>query len=331
VPELGFECLLNACIAGDPASLELLLEHASSSSSSSGSSSSSSSVAADVSRQTTAEGNYTLLHAAAAWGRLQCVGLLLRYGYAAGVLSATGTSPAALAALDNDQLPQQLQRTGVLRPAAPERERVVLLLLRSGAEIEAAAMTPVQGVYNNAVQQFVRKLQLRLVAQTEAVKVLADNAYRSGGAAIAATASSNSSDQKQQQGSATDAATAEKQHTVRVQLVHASTGHRAHHVYTIDITLLAALHTQRGETGVSVLANMLIAPSSWHATATAGDTTTAPDAVKHLQYDDDVDFSELGFECVLQYYYTASVQGATSGAVDIDKLQATLQAAVFWP
>eukprot|EP00953_Heterococcus_sp_UTEX-ZZ885_P010942 6350-Heterococcus_DN1.PRE.4 len=78
---------------------------------------------------------------------------------------------------------------------------------------------------------------------------------------------------------------------------------------------------------------MLVAPTSWSsAVAAAGSTTTAggttaADMVKHLQYGEDVDFSELGFECVLQYYYTASVQSATNGAADIDKLQATLQAA----
>jgi hypothetical protein len=33
---------------------------------------------------------------------------------------------------------------------------------------------------------------------------------------------------------------------------------------------------------------------------------------------------------VLQYYYTASIQGVTSGTIDIDKLQATLQAAQFF-
>jgi BTB/POZ domain len=58
--------------------------------------------------------------------------------------------------------------------------------------------------------------------------------------------------------------------------------------------------------------------------------TTTADTVIHLQYDDDVDFSELGFECMLQYYYTASVQGATYGMVDTDRLQATLQAAQFF-
>jgi hypothetical protein len=77
---------------------------------------------------TTAEGAYTVLHAAAAWGRLQCVGMLLRYGYAAGVLSAAGESLAALAALDHDQLPQQLDCDGIERPAGQERQKVVLLL-----------------------------------------------------------------------------------------------------------------------------------------------------------------------------------------------------------
>jgi hypothetical protein len=181
-------------------------------------------------------------------------------------------------------------------------------------------------------------LQQRLAAQTEALTVLADNAYRSGADVNTAAASNSSLDaqRQQQQQERTDAADATaKRQVVKVQLMHATTGERAHAVYTIDTTLLAALHTQRGEAGVNVLASMLVAPSSWSsAVAAAGSTTTtagtAADIAKHLQYDDDVDFSELGFECVLQYYYTASVQGATCGAVDIDKLQATLQAAQFF-
>eukprot|EP00953_Heterococcus_sp_UTEX-ZZ885_P036875 18982-Heterococcus_DN1.PRE.2 len=317
IPELSFECLLNASIAYDPAGLEQLLEHAGSSSSDNSSSSSSSS--SDLSSRTTAQGKCTLLHAAAAWGRQVSVGMLLRYGCAVGALSATGKSPAALAAADDDQLPAQLQRTGILRPAVPARQQVVLQLLRSGAEIEAAAMTPAHGVYNSAVQQFVRELQQRLAAQTEALTVLADNAYRSGADVNTAAISNSSLDaQQQQQTIATDASGTAKQYIVSVQLMHATTGERARAVYTIDTKLLAALHTQRGETGASVLASMLVAPSSWGAAATTTDAVV--DTVKYLQYDDDVDFSELCFECVLQYYYTASVQGATTGAVDIDKL-----------
>jgi Ankyrin repeat len=321
MPELGFECLLNASIAYDPACLELLLKRERESSSSSSSS--------DLSSRTTAQGMCTLLHAAAAWGRQVSVGMLLRYGCAVGALSATGKSPAALAAADDDQLPAQLQRTGILRPAVPARQQVVLQLLRSGEEIEAAAMTPAHGVYNSAVQQFVLELQQRLAAQTEALTVLADNAYRSGADVNIAAISNSSLDALQQQQTiATDASGTAQQYIVSVQLMHATTGERARAVYTIDTKLLAALHTQRGETGASVLASMLVAPSSWGAAATTTDAVV--DTVKYLQYDDDVDFSESRFECVLQYYYTASVQGATSGAVDIDKLQATLQAAQFF-
>jgi ankyrin repeat protein len=337
LPELAFDCLLNACIAGDATRLELLLEHASksrsssnsnnsSSSSTSSSNSSSSSAITDLVSGTTAEGEYTLLHAAAAWGRLQCVGILLRHRVSASGLTGAGKSPAALAAAGIDEVPAQLQREGVKRPAGAERQKVVLLLLRSGAAVETDLMC--YDCYSGAVQQRIQELEQQLAAQTEAVTLLAVNAYRSDGVAITASSTNNSSDTEQQQRRADTADVTAKQHIARVQLMHATTGERAHTVYTIDTKLLAALHTLRGETGVSVLANMLVAPSSWGAAAsTAG---AAANAVKYLQYNDDVDFSELGFECVLQYYYTASVQGATSGAVDIDKLQATLQAAQFF-
>jgi hypothetical protein len=173
----------------------------------------------------------------------------------------------------------------------------------------------------------MQQQQQQLAAQTEAVTLLADLVYRSGSVSFS-TGSSSSDAALQLKRTDTADATA-KQQVVKVQLMHATTGQRAHEVYTIDTTLLAALHTQRSETGASVLANMLAAPSSWGAatTTTAG---AAADTVKHLQYDDDVDLSELGFDCMLQYYYTACVQGATAGAVDIDKLQVTLQAAQFF-
>jgi ankyrin repeat protein len=317
--ELAFDCLLNACIAGNATRLELLLENASNSSSSS-----CSSAISDLVSGTTAEGYYTLLHAAAAWGRLQCVGILLRYGLSASGLTATDKSSAALAAIDDDQLPAQLQREGVKRAAASDRQAVVLLLLRSGAAVETGMMQ--HDCYSKAVQQCVQQQRQHMAAQTPAALLLADLVYRSG--SVSFSNGSSSSDAAQQQG-VTDAAHATaKQHIVRVQLVHASTGEIAHEVYTIDTTLLAALHTQRGESGVNVLASMLVAPSSWGVAATT--TDAAVGTVKYLQYDDDVDFSISGFECVLQYYYTASVQGATSGAADIDKLQATLQAAQFF-
>jgi hypothetical protein len=133
--------------------------------------------------------------------------------------------------------------------------------------------------YSKAVRQRMRELQQQLAERTQAVTLLAVNAYCSGGVTVSAMTSSTSSDQKQQQQRSATATA--QQHVVRVQLVHASAGHEGHQVYTIDTTLLAALHTQRGETGVSVLANMLVAPSSWSSAAvTAGDTTTAANTIR---------------------------------------------------
>jgi hypothetical protein len=42
------------------------------------------------------------------------------------------------------------------------------------------------------------------------------------------------------------------------------------------------------------------------------------------------DFDEIGFECVIQYLYKARVEGVTKGVVDVQKLQAALQAAQFF-
>jgi hypothetical protein len=195
--------------------------------------------------------------------------------------------------------------------------------------------------YSSAVQQFVTEMQQQLATQVQAVAVLANSAYRdssgdttsAGSSAVATTTTTTA---------AADVLTAAQQRIARVQPVHASTGQRGHQLYTIDTELLATLHTQRGETGVNVLCNMLVAPPGWstgaaitcatvaNTAATSTTTSTAADTVKYLQFDEGVDYSELGFECVLQYYYTAIVQGATYGTVDTEKLRATLQAAQFF-
>jgi hypothetical protein len=42
------------------------------------------------------------------------------------------------------------------------------------------------------------------------------------------------------------------------------------------------------------------------------------------------DFTEQGFDCVIEYVYTAAVAGVTYGHLDSDKLQAALQAAQYF-
>jgi hypothetical protein len=43
-----------------------------------------------------------------------------------------------------------------------------------------------------------------------------------------------------------------------------------------------------------------------------------------------VAFSEQGFDSLMEYLYTGAVQGVTVGQLDIDRLQAALQAAEFF-
>jgi hypothetical protein len=43
-----------------------------------------------------------------------------------------------------------------------------------------------------------------------------------------------------------------------------------------------------------------------------------------------VAFSEQGFDSMMEFLYTGAVQGVTVGQLDIDKLQAALQAAEFF-
>jgi BTB/POZ domain len=42
------------------------------------------------------------------------------------------------------------------------------------------------------------------------------------------------------------------------------------------------------------------------------------------------DFTEEGFECIMEYVYTSAVRGVTYGVLDCDKLLATLQAAQYF-
>jgi BTB/POZ domain len=43
-----------------------------------------------------------------------------------------------------------------------------------------------------------------------------------------------------------------------------------------------------------------------------------------------VDFTEQGFDSVMEYLYTARVDGATTGLVDLDAVHSALQAAQYF-
>jgi hypothetical protein len=42
------------------------------------------------------------------------------------------------------------------------------------------------------------------------------------------------------------------------------------------------------------------------------------------------DFDQFGFECAIEYYYAAKVEGVTKCLLDIDRLHSALQAAQFF-
>jgi hypothetical protein len=42
------------------------------------------------------------------------------------------------------------------------------------------------------------------------------------------------------------------------------------------------------------------------------------------------DFDETGFDCIIEYYYCAKVEGVTKSVIDASKLQSTLVAARFF-
>jgi ankyrin repeat protein len=95
--DLAAECMLNATSGGNVDTLILLIERGISCSG----------VIDDC--------GLTLIHAAAAYGRLECLGLLMRQGYDAHVISSGGLSAVDIACTDDDV--ELLVREGVKRPA----------------------------------------------------------------------------------------------------------------------------------------------------------------------------------------------------------------------
>ena len=52
--------------------------------------------------------------------------------------------------------------------------------------------------------------------------------------------------------------------------------------------------------------------------------------IRVLLCDGDAGFTELGFECIVEFLHTGHVQGVTQGFLDADRVQAVMQAADFF-
>jgi ankyrin repeat protein len=214
---------------------------------------------------------YTLLHAAAAWGRRDCTALLLRSGLLATASSVKGKTPigltvVAVPSLPAAVLPSDLSCT-VVR-CDDDVQAVMLLLLQCGAP-DCAAMMRRNDMYAAAVEQRTAQVTRVLQAANATLDIRASLAY-----------TSNEQHQQQQPQCSTAAATDAT--TVKVQLVHAETRSRGQHVYTVNTSELSQLYAARGEQGLNVLLSMLIPPESFRG---AVDTTPAVGGgVKELHY-----------------------------------------------
>jgi hypothetical protein len=220
---------------------------------------------------------YTLLHAAAAWGRRDCTTLLLRNGLLATASSVNGKTPIDLTIVDVPLLPAALLPSDLsctIVRCDDDIQAVMLLLLQCGAPVDAAMMCS-NSKYAAAVKQRIHQV----TRERNAFKTTPD---------IRASLSYTSVEQQQLLCGTTAAVDAT---TVKVQLVHAETHVRGHRVYTVNTDELPQLYTARGEQGINKLLSMLVPPESFRgATATTTNTTSttstqaANDSIKELHY-----------------------------------------------
>jgi ankyrin repeat protein len=132
IDSLATACMLNATISGNTDTLALLIERGISCSG----------VICD-------SNGYTLLHAAAAYGSLECAGVLLREGYDATVVTNDGVSAVDIVFAEN--LPVVLQREGVTRPAWCDRQATALMLLKYGVGYDASSAAKMQHCLSNII------------------------------------------------------------------------------------------------------------------------------------------------------------------------------------
>jgi Ankyrin repeats (many copies) len=243
----------------------------------------------------------TLLHVAAAYGRLECAGLLIRQGCDTNAVTDDGQSVLDVA-FANELLPHY-DDIDLTRPVWAAREATAMMLLKLGVEYDASKVVAdsacavlikqyIDAVRAQAAQQQLLLLQ-HLDVHTDAIATTttaaAATSAAGGSSANITTSTSNAtvSSQKQSEG-----------YTVRVQLVHAEAGEKSKHVYTVHATLLAKLQsttstaadTTSADTTPNVLLNMLAPAGQWSQLDDSS-TATAASAIKFLTYDGKCSFS----------------------------------------
>jgi hypothetical protein len=270
VRECGFACLLNAIRSGSSERLEVLqlLLAAAATAAGAAVTTAASAAGSSASGDTycvrgTANGGYTLMHAAAAARSLSCAQLLLRHGADAAVSDAvpdhdstSGLSPLDLLVLPCPALSMRPRKPPAeLEPAV--FEQFALVLLSCGATIKHSAMSSDQYTqFAGALRKHSERQQQQLRAAARSAALHACASWRhSDSNALRSSSSSNSSDS----GST----------TVQVQLVHAVTKQAGARVYTVNTKLLQQLYSS---TAAAAAATVCVAGDSVSGTMKA-DTT----------------------------------------------------------
>ena len=239
--------------------------------------------------------SWTLVHSAAAWHRLNCLGYLLSNGASAKHELDNSTdhkSALALALTEQTELPESLQ-IDLSRPmrhgeaAMQDRDAVVSLLLTHGAAFADELRDPDL----SCVTDYAAKLRSEL-EQSKATLAVMHARMQQDDSAASHNAIAECSGTELSNGSIDGNNNA----TVKLQLVHAETGVRGSKLYSLDLALLAELHKTCGGEMPSVLLNLIQPPqgfsdasansSSSDATGlTSSSTQSGAAPIQLLKYD----------------------------------------------
>jgi Ankyrin repeats (3 copies)/Ankyrin repeats (many copies) len=254
---LATACMLNAAIAGAVDTLALLSERG-----------------ASYTASATATAGNTLLHAAAAYGRLECVTALLQHGCDATALNNAGYSTVDMALAD--ELPDELLRDDIQRAGWSGERACAMLLLQRGSSYNAAALSDSDGC-SELLREYVTQLREQTAQQQQVLQANANSAVNT---TVTSNSSGTASSSAIEQGD-TAVAAAVVSSAMKVQLMNATTGEKSKRVYTLDAALLSRLRAQAAASSANnVLLSMLVPKEGW---GTANGSVS--DEIKLLSHD----------------------------------------------
>jgi ankyrin repeat protein len=198
IDSLAAACMLNATIDGNTDTLTLLLERGIS-----------------CSNVIDDDSGYTLLHAAATYGRLECAGMLIRHGHASTTLSVDRV-PAVDVAFAVELL-KALARDGIAAESWAACKPTALLLLQIGCDYDVSKVLDNE-VYAALITEYLDELRERTTRQQDILQVYTANTY------------SISSDNTYEHDNSSQSVNDDS--TLQIQLIHADSGVISSRVYT---------------------------------------------------------------------------------------------------